>query len=185
MTLRMVASVVCGLVVALTAANAGLSANRIQAPLQRQGSTSSASAVDPLQSLTARFPKSVTVRSKGHLLEFCPDNTCDAFVSARTVSLRTLRDFAYLYIFYFSDFAYLPEWRHQREAAAMAAAILQRPQYRGCRREQSIEDARCVLLDLSRDDRIKPQFVRYDEFKRNVVPRNLRDELAKVPSGVR
>jgi hypothetical protein len=58
---------------------------------------------DPLQQLQKAFPDTVELNDHGKLLEFCPDGTCDGFVTSGNVPLPTLRDFAYLYVFFFSD----------------------------------------------------------------------------------
>jgi hypothetical protein len=132
-----------------------------------------------MKTVTASFPDSVTLKGKGHVLEFCPDNTCHGFVSAPSVRTAALKDFAYLYLFFFSDFIYMPSWRSQAQPVSVADRILQRPEYRQCKKDQSVETARCILLDLNRSDRIKLIFVRYDERHRNVVPENLREELSR------
>jgi hypothetical protein len=133
---------------------------------------------DPLQHITSSFPKTIELKNKGKLLEFCPDNTCDGFVAAPPVSVGELKDFAYLYIYFFSDYYVLQDWRNQQEARKAAEAVLSKPEYRGCRGENGREAARCVLLDLSRDGRIKLIFIRYDENQRNVVHRDIAKELS-------
>jgi len=138
--------------------------------------------VDPLESLTSSFPKSIRIKQNGHVLEFCPDNTCDGFVSTPSVPLAELKDFAYLYIFYFSDFVYLPEWRSRAEAKNATERVLSRPEYRKCKAQSERETARCVLLDRSHDGRIKLIFVRYDENQRNVVPEDISKELSEKPA---
>jgi hypothetical protein len=56
---------------------------------------------DPLPNLQAAFPGSIALKAKGHLVEFCSDNTCDGFVSSADVPLAELKDFAYLYVHFF------------------------------------------------------------------------------------
>jgi len=133
---------------------------------------------DPMQQLTKGFPKSVELKNHGRLLEFCPDNTCDAFVTSAAVTVATLKDFAYLYVYYFSDFTYLDEWRNTDEARKTAEEILGQSAYRTCKNENSREAARCILKDLSRNGRIRLIFVRYDEGERNVVREDLAEKLA-------
>ena len=132
---------------------------------------------DPLQEITNRFPGSIEFKAKGRVLEFCPDNTCDGFKAAQGVTREELREFAYLYIYFLSDYAYLREWREGAEARATSERVLSRPQYRGCRADSSITTARCALRLLSADGRIKLLFIRYDENHRNVVHRDLAREL--------
>ena len=147
--------------------------------LAMQGAPQARASPDPLRLVTKHFKGSITIKQQGHALEFCPDNTCDGFESTRTVRIATLRDFAYLYIYYFSTFVYLPEWRTDPDARKGAEAVLAKPEYSACRNEQAIAAARCVLLDLSRGDRIRLIFVRYDERQRNVVRMDLRKELTQ------
>src|SRR6266540_3994560 len=103
---------------------------------------------DPLNQITTSFPKSIALHQKQRLLEFCPDNTCDAFVAARDVSVTELKDFAYLYIYFLSDYYALQEWRNRDQSRNTAESVLSRPEYRNCRGESSGESARCVLRQL-------------------------------------
>lgn len=137
---------------------------------------------DPMKYLTESFPDSVTLKQKGHLLEFCPDNTCNGFSSALSVSAVTLKDFAYLYIYYFSEYIYLSDWRSHTEAKEAAQRVLSEPKYRDCKAKNQHETAKCVLLDLSRHGEIKLMFIRYDENRRSVVPEDIPEELARKPS---
>jgi hypothetical protein len=133
---------------------------------------------DPLNEIATSFPGSIKLNEKGRLLEFCPDETCDGFVISNNVSMATLKDFAYLYIYYFSDYlAYLPEWRKHDDAKNTAERVLSKPEYRDCQEDNSRESARCVLLSLSQKGAIRLIFIRYDEGKRNVVPEDIFKEL--------
>ncbi|HET9406399.1 MAG TPA: hypothetical protein VFO39_04115 [Candidatus Sulfotelmatobacter sp.] len=134
---------------------------------------------DPIRQLLVGFPKTVELKHKGELLEFCPDNTCDGFVSKEGVSVATLKDFAYLYVYFYSDFTYLGDWRATSGARSMAERVLSKPEYRDCRKNSDGESARCVLQDLSRGEKIRLIFIRYDEGQRNVVPENIAEELAR------
>ncbi len=137
--------------------------------------------LNPLKYLASSWPADVTLKDKGHLLEICPDNTCDGFVSAANVPAAVLKDFAYLYIYYFSDFVYLPEWRSHADAKNAAERVLSKPEYRNCKNQSDREAARCVLLDHSRGGRISLIYIDYDENARNVVPMNIHKELSKKP----
>jgi len=137
------------------------------------------SASDPMKVLSKTFPDTVEIEDKGHLLEFCPDGTCDGFVTSGNFSVRTLKDFAYLYVYFFSDYTFLGEWRGKEEAKNTAEDILSEPEYRSCKNENSHEAARCVLRDLSKGGRVKLIFVRYDEGERHAVPKNLADRLSE------
>jgi len=138
---------------------------------------------DPLAVISASFPKSIQYKNNGKLLEFCPDNTCHGFSASGTVSKSTLGEFAFLYIYYFSDYYALPEWRAKEQVKETADHVLSKPSYRRCRKESGKESARCILLNLSSQGRIKLLFIRYDEGKRNVVPEDIRQQLLeKAPS---
>lgn len=134
---------------------------------------------DPLQQITAGFPKSIKLKNNGKLLEFCPDNTCDGFIAKEGVAVTTLRDFAYLYVYFFSDYTYLEDWRATEGAKKTALRVLAKPQYRNCKKDTSRESARCALLDLSRNGKIKLLFIRYDEGQRNVVHESIAKELSE------
>lgn len=137
------------------------------------------SASDPMKQLSKNFPDTVAIKNKGSLLEFCPDGTCDGFVTSGSMSVPTLKDFAYLYVYFFSDYTFLGEWRSKGEAKSTAEGILSKPEYRSCKKEDSRETARCVLRDLSKGGRVKLIFVRYDEGERHAVPKNLAERLSE------
>jgi len=133
---------------------------------------------DPLKELQKAFPKTVELEDHGKLLEFCPDGTCDGFVASGNVSLPTLRDFAYLYVYFFSDNVTLDDWKGMEDAKKTADRVLGQTQYLGCKNVDSREAARCVLGVLSRKGRIRLIFVRYDEGERHAVRENLQEKLS-------
>lgn len=137
------------------------------------------SASDPMKQLSKTFPDTVAIKNKGRLLEFCPDGTCDGFVTTGTMSVPTLKDFAYLYVYFFSDYTFLDEWRSKEETKSTADQILAKPAYTNCKNANSREAARCVLRDLSKGGRVKLIFVRYDEGERDAVPKNLAERLSE------
>jgi hypothetical protein len=136
---------------------------------------------DPLKQITDNFPGSIKFNEKRRVLEFCPDETCDGFVGLSGESLDSMKDFAYLYVYYFSDYlAYLPEWRKHMDAENTADRVLSKPEYRNCQVADHRESARCVLLSLSQKGAIRLIFVRYDEGKRNVVPKDILKESSEA-----
>jgi hypothetical protein len=167
------------LLLVVTAAFSLLTCHAANAQSQDVPQTPATEESDPLTSLTSAFPNTITLKKRGHLLEFCPDNTCDGFVSRSSVPVPELKDFAYLYVYFFSEYIYLPDWRTHADAKDAAQRILSRPEYASCRMGTDIETARCVLLRLSKGERIKLIFVRYDENRRNVVPEDIRKELTR------
>ncbi len=84
---------------------------------------------DPLSALSTSFPNSLKYKNHGKLLEFCPDNTCNGFSAAPGVSQSALKDFAFLYLYYFSDYYALaggPPLRTTRKAGGWPAPAHQR-----------------------------------------------------------
>src|SRR5258708_1210406 len=109
---------------------------------------------DPLSEITKSFAGGIHLEKKGRTLEFCPDNTCDGFVASSNIPVATLKDFAYLYIYFFSDFYVLQEWRNRQESLNAAKSVLSRPEYHKGRSENDSFAARCVLSHLSRNGRL-------------------------------
>lgn len=171
----------CLLAVALgywPTASAGFSEARPSPHQQTPSVAANDATFDPLLQIKSSFPGSIKLSEKRRLLEFCPDETCDGFVASNDVSMATMKDFAYLYVYYFSDYlAYLPEWREHDDARKTAERVLSKPEYRKCKKDNSREAARCLLTDLSRNGRIKLLFIRYDEGQRNVVPQSIVEKL--------
>jgi hypothetical protein len=149
--------------------------------MQTAAVQSGAASDDPLGQIRIDFPKSIEVKNQGHLVEFCQEDICDGFVSSRDVSVTTLRDFTYLYIYFFSMNA-TQEWRQRDEPKRLMERVLARPEYRSCRRDDDLESARCVLLNLSRDGKINLILIRYDEGHRNVARQNIIEQLSKKGS---
>jgi hypothetical protein len=132
---------------------------------------------DPLQQIQKAFPNTVELKNHGKLLEVCPDGTCDGFVTSGNVTVSTLKDFAYLYVFFFSDNVTFDDWKRTEDAKKTADLVLAQNQYRSCVNADSREAARCVLRDLSRNGRIRLIFVRYDEGERHAVREDLQEKL--------
>jgi hypothetical protein len=149
----------------------------ISAKQQTTGANSDGT-FDPLRQVTTVFPDSVKLNQTKRILEFCPDyDTCDALAASSAVSVATLKDVAYLYIYFFSNFFDLAKWRNRPESQATAERVLSKPEYRKCKRDTDFESARCVLLDLAQKSAIRLEFIRYDEGARNVVREDLAKEL--------
>ena len=134
---------------------------------------------DPMQQLENAFPDTVNIKNHGTLLEFCPDGTCDGFVTSGNVPLPTLKDFAYLYVYFFSDNVTLDDWKATEGAKEMANRVLGQRQYLACKSADIREAARCVLRDLSRNGRIRLIFVRYNSLQS--VMQNLRLCFRRLP----
>ena len=147
------------------------------------GNVFSAEYIDPLQEIAKNFPDSIRVEKDGtSTIEFCPDNTCDAFVAKKQNSAESLKDFVYLYVFFYSDYYVLENWRNKETAKAIVKKTLSKPQYQSCNKASEEDAAQCILIQLSRREQIKLMAVRYDEHKRNVVKRDLSAVLSKAPT---
>lgn len=131
--------------------------------------------------LVTRMIEDMQVHEKANgerSIEFCPDNTCDSILARRAVSLDSLKDFAFIYLYFFSDYYVLEEWRSNEGPTKRARAILSKPAYKSCMKRTEVESARCFLRWLGRGGQVSLYFVRYDEGERNVVPTNLIDATA-------
>lgn len=147
------------------------------------GNVFSTEYIDPLQEISKNFPNSVRIKKDGiSTVEFCPDNTCDAFIAKKQNSSESLKDFIYLYIFFYSDYYVLDNWRSKETAKAIVKQTLSKPQYQSCNKTSEENTAQCILIQLSRREQIKLMAVRYDERKRNVVKRDLSTVLSKTPT---
>ena len=140
-------------------------------------------AADPLQEIRATFPDSITIRTnKSRSAEFCPDNTCEVFKTTKIGPMESLADFTYLFLYFFSDYYVLEEWRNQPGAGVIAEEILSKKMYqRRCERDATTGiRARCLLQYLARRHQIRIYFVRYDENVRATVPITLSKALAEI-----
>lgn len=146
------------------------------------GNAFSAKYIDPTEEININFPDSIRLKTDGRLtIEFCPDNTCDAFVAERQTSLESLKDFVYLFVFFYSDYYVLDTWRDKDTAKTIIEHILSKPQYSPCKKSNVEDTARCILSRLSQKGQIKLLAIRYDERRRNVVKRDLNAVLSKAP----
>lgn len=138
------------------------------------GLTSSASLADPLQEIRESFPDTITIKETGRKsIEFCPDNTCDMFVAKKKVSVDVMKDFSYLYIYFFSDYYALEDWRKSKRAFFIADKILKKPDYQLCKNGDQRQMARCLLRYLCKKSQIEVYAVRYDENIRSTEKKNI------------
>lgn len=125
------------------------------------------------EELNRAFPGSTTIESDAcDRIEFCPDNTCEAF-EAGQVGPKRLMEFVYLYVYAFSDYYVLTKWRTERAAREVASSILTASRYRGCQAASDKETARCALRLLGAEGRITMFDVRYDENARHASVKKL------------
>lgn len=127
---------------------------------------------DVLGELDRAFPRSVqeSAGKESTLVQFCPDNTCEAFVASRGASVEELADFTFLFVYYFSEYAVLEGWRRQAAPIALAELVVKRRSGSWCAAQGGKDAARCILLEMARLREIRIEAVRYDEGARSVVP---------------
>jgi hypothetical protein len=123
---------------------------------------------DAYRQINAGFPGALTIEGGAcRAIEFCPDNTCDAFYAGNHGSPEDLMEYVYVYLFWFSDYFVLQEWRASSDARRVMAHILDAPRNAGCRRPVEKETARCVLRKMAARQKIRVATVRYDEGTRS------------------
>lgn len=136
------------------------------------------SSLDPLKQIQSSFPDAVQIGiDGGRNIEFCPDNTCDFFV-AKNASFEELKDFAFLYLYFFSDYYILKEWRSKKETSVVLKEILIKLKYKNCRNKIETDSAKCILRQTSKN-RMKLFAVRYDENARKLTEIDLEPFIFK------
>lgn len=134
---------------------------------------SSTQSISAYQEINRSFPDALHIRmnnlQRTLTLEFCPDNTCDGFVARHQLPEGELVELAYIFIFYFSDYHVLADWRTREGPQQVAKSILAKSHYERCRVASDIETARCILRRLDKQGRLKLYAVRYDEKARHAI----------------
>jgi len=110
-------------------------------------------------------------------LEYCPDNTCDAF-TGRATAAEDLATFAHAYILWVSDYYALSDLRLSARGKEARSIAVQRAAAEGCRGGESAAIS-CLLERLSTRGGVKVSMVRYDENRRIAVPVDLSRELKR------
>ena len=141
--------------------------------------------VDALQKLHTEFKENIRAPGKSkYSFEFCPDNTCDLFVTKKIVPSKSFGDFIYLYLYFFSDYYFLSEWRAKQDVTSMMKTILSNRKYDRCHSSEDREKARCVVRYLSRSNRIKLYSVRYDEHRKSVLRKSIHKRSSRENNGL-
>ena len=110
-------------------------------------------------------PVDVTLGGKMVAVEYCPDNTCEVFVSRRG-GPAALKDFAFAYLYGVSDYSYLQEFQKQ-DLGAVTKELAER-HAANCNRTTSRATAACLAGHIRRKYAVEVQSVRYDEGRRHV-----------------
>lgn len=136
--------------------------------------------------LKERFPDAIELRVEDkRTLAFCPDNTCDLFVTKHSTSVEALSDFALLYLYFFSDYFVLADWRSEDVARNSVAGVLNKYEGEKCAIASEIVMAQCLLRDWARRNAIRLYWVRYDEKGRNLQARSIREATRLQKDGKR
>lgn len=126
---------------------------------------------DGLAEIERAFPRSVEVGA-GALpprIQFCPDNTCEAFISGGA-SREELSDFAFLFVFYFSEYRVLDAWRAGEVASLLAERVIAQRANTACPAQTGREAARCILRNMASRRDVRIEGTRFDEGVRATFP---------------
>ena len=126
--------------------------------------------------LKERFPDAIELRVEDkRTLAFCPDNTCDLFVTKHSTSVESLGDFALLYLYFFSDYFVLADWRLEGAAKNAVDEVLKKYEGKKCANVSELVMAQCLLREWAKRNAIRLYWVRYDEKGRNLQSRSILD----------
>jgi len=115
-----------------------------------------------LQVLRSGLGEAIEITQTLHpMIKYCPDNTCDEFRGGPGKQLEDVADFAFLYLWYISDYAYLESWRQQSSQPEVQASLARLAST--CSKAEEHERVVCTLRRLARDAEIQVFFIRYDE----------------------
>jgi hypothetical protein len=79
------------------------------------------------RALQGELGASVTFKdARNRSVEYCPDNTCDVFTMRGAGDTGALSDFAFMYLFFVSEYGALEDFKHSSRADRLATVILAR-----------------------------------------------------------
>lgn len=135
-------------------------------------------AYDSIELLNFHFPNAVAnIKSKTRI-DFCPDNTCDRFVG-KDMRGGKLQDYAFLYVFFFSDYFVLSEFRKDPRAEKHVLLILAEYGKNACHRETKKDKAACLLVHAEKHGNLRLSMIRHDEKSQRVVSNSMLQRLNK------
>ena len=112
------------------------------------------------------------------MVRYCPDNTCEAFGGKRGAKGTDVTDFALLYLWGVSQYAYLESWQKGQPPAELASVLKRRD--RSCPPQTGRTQLACTLRALGQAAEIIVSAVRYDEGARAEVKVDLEQELRRL-----
>jgi hypothetical protein len=121
--------------------------------------------------INKNFPDSLKVRlgQKSASFEFCPDNTCDLVKASNAIPEEIFFDVVYVYVYYFSTYYVLDDWRAKTSSISLAKKITTKNMYAECKQGSDMRQAYCIIQLLTKKYDLKYFFVRYDEKEKHVV----------------
>lgn len=124
------------------------------------------------------FRKYSEVRRNGgsSVIEYCPDNKCYEYLG-RAQSDEKLFSFAVLYSYYISQHYSLCDFR--RNAAKSVHELLKK-EGADCPKRNEVEQAKCALSLLAKENAIQVSYVTYDEKHRSADKVELKKELENI-----
>ena len=117
---------------------------------------------DALSALRKDFGEAIEYEdASAPCIRYCPDNTCEAFRGGAVAKREDVADFALLYLWGVSRYAYLERWRGSPSPPEVRAALERGG--RSCAAGSEVERLPCTLRRLAKKAEIRITFVRYDE----------------------
>jgi len=140
---------------------------------------SPAAGTDSLAALREQFGPAVEyTAAPAPRVRYCPDNTCEAFGGKRGAKATDVADFALLYLWGVSQYAYLEPWQKGQPPVALARALKRHAG--ACPSQTGRTQLACTLRALGQTARITVSAVRYDEGAEAEVKVNLEEELRRL-----
>lgn len=125
-----------------------------------------------LSYLKEDFGDAIVVNKIKNSISYCPDNTCEEISSIKTTSLYSLANYLYLYLY--SPYFYLSDWKSQKSTKARAYKIISQEEINNCKKISSNKFNHCAMLHSKRFENIKVFEVRFDEGRKIRTPKNLK-----------
>jgi hypothetical protein len=111
-------------------------------------------------------------------VRYCPDNTCQAFDGKRGAKATDVTDFALLYLWGVSRYAYLDSWQKGAPPAALVSVLARHGS--SCPSQTGRLQLACTLRALGQAARITVSEVTYDEGAQTDVKVNIEEQLRRM-----
>lgn len=121
--------------------------------------------------ITQTVGPTVSLKNKGQVVEYCPDNTCEVFSLRGKGARVALYEFTLAYLYSISGYTYLADFQSRTDLPEVTD-LLARYQV-NCPQPEPKAAAHCVAALLARKQPIRVNFVRYDEGVRFTEPVSL------------